>query len=60
MKYIKIEPTCLTERKYVHRYELKEGIFPRNLLLTCFTILIHGISDHIGHVTTKVDFKWVS
>jgi hypothetical protein len=32
-------------------------VFPLSLPLACFTILIHGISDHIEHVTTMINFR---
>jgi hypothetical protein len=53
-KYIKVKPSYLTERKDVHQRWVKRRDLSHNLLLACFTILIHGISDHTGQVITKV------
>jgi hypothetical protein len=32
----------------------QQGFFSLRLKLVCFTILIHGISDHIEQATTRV------
>jgi hypothetical protein len=35
---------------HFHRNEPYSMVLFSQLVMTCFIVLIHGISDHIGHV----------
>ena len=61
---LRYKPICLTNRREVrlrrHSWTLILRLSPNSLPLTYFIILLHGIFDHIGYVTTMIDFMWVS